>query len=676
MGAIVPGGWKKLLNKKSFWILVAMLVGLALLHYLTPQARLLPLYAYPLARHSVERILFTLPIAGATFAFGRRGGLVTLVLSLLIMAPRALFVSPSPVDASMETIAVGVVGYLVVWMIDVQEKEKRLRQEAVSRLQTINAITAIVTSSLELEQVMDSVLGKVLEVTQAQAGCVYLLDRETHELFLALCRGAASGSTHQAGDTQVGEMLTRWVMEFGDPLLIRDLWQSSKFDTPRSFGTDLRSLIAVPLKSRDKTLGFIYLADAVPDRFADQDLQLLTAISSEIGVAIENAWLHHDVARQLRIEQRLNEVAERITTELELDKILPKVLQIAGELVNADGGGVALLDVEKHIIHYPYLNNLPAKLTQMTRPQGSGLAGEVMATGKPVVMKDYASYAGAIPAFVGAGVTSVVMVPIASGDLMFGALVLSTLGRSKDFTDRDVAILVGLGRQAGIAIENAYLYENMRYYVQQITRAQEDERKRIARELHDDTIQSMIVLSRQLDALAVCEAPMPHCAIKHASELRELTDQVIQRVRRFSQDLRPSILDDLGLVPALADLTTHLTQEDGIHASLEVVGEKRRLSPESELSLFRIAQESLTNTKKHARASSVLTTIEFRANVVRITIEDDGQGFKAPAHTSELVASGKLGLTGMYERARLLGGTLTVASERGQGTTVTAEIPA
>ncbi len=679
---------RQIVSRRSFWILAAMLAGLTFLHYVTPQMRFLPIASHPLGRHAVERIIFILPIASATFAFAQSGGLITLTLALLIMLPRVFLISPYPVDAFMETVAVGVVGYLVIWMIETQEREKRLRQEAVSRLRTINAVTAIVTGSLELEAIMDGALGKVLEVTGARTGCLYLLDKETRALILALCRGAplvsprAEGgaepslaSSNEAAGYELGEGIIAWIMQSGEPVLVDDLWQEPTLATEPATRTSLRSVIAVPLKSRDEVLGFMYLADPQDNRFTHHDLELLTAISSEVGVAIENARLHQDVARQLRIEQRLNEVAEKITSELELDRILPKVLQIAGELIGADGGVIGLFDQEQDVIRYPYLHNLPQELVSVTVSKEAGLTGEVMAAGRPLVIEDYSTYANAVPAFVEAGVTSVVGVPLASGDRTFGTLSLFSLGGTKRFSERDVAILAGIGHQAGIAVENAYLYENLRFYVQQITRAQEAERKRIARELHDDTIQSLVVLSRRIEALTAPGERLPEAVIQRLQELQELTGNVIQGVRRFSQDLRPSTLDDLGLVPTLEGLTTDLIQRDGIQAALQVLGDKRRLSPEGELALFRIAQEAFNNVKRHAQATRVLTTVVFTDDAVRMTIKDDGKGFKAPAHTGDLAASGKLGLIGMYERARLLGGTLVVQSEPGRGTAVVVSIP-
>jgi signal transduction histidine kinase/prepilin signal peptidase PulO-like enzyme (type II secretory pathway) len=668
--------FKGMIRTRHFWIVAVMLVASAFLHYFTPQVRLPPLTSFPLlTRHAIERIIFILPVAGAAFAFGQAGGLVTLALAVLIMLPRAFLISSSPADALLETVAVAVVGYLVIWMIETQEREKSLRQKAVSQLQTINAVTAIVTGSLELEQILNGALDKVLEVTKVTAGSIYLLDRETQELTLAVYRGVSPEFAREVAKFKLGESLTGWVGQSGEPIVVDDLLQEPRLTTSLTSKAGMRSLIAVPLKSRDKVLGVMNLTDSQHHLFTSQDVQLLTAIGSQIGVAIENAQLHQDVARQLRIEHRLNEVAEKLSSELELDRILPKVLQIAEELIGADGGVIALLDRESNLIGYPYLHNLPRKLEDVTVPKGKGLAGEVMTTGRSVVIADYPAYTGALPDFVEVGVTSIVAVPIVSGDQPFGALSLVSLNKAKSFSDRDITILAGIGHQAGIAIENARLYENMRFYVRQITRAQEDERKRIARELHDDTAQALIDLSRRLDNLAISREQLSETVIWRLEEFQELIDSILQGVRRFSRDLRPSVLDDLGLLPALEWLTANLTDEDGIETELKVYGDRRRLPPEAELALFRIVQEALSNVRRHSQASRVVTVVEFGEGRVRITVKDNGQGGELPGATSDLASTGKLGLIGMHERARLLDGTLTVRSEPGKGTTVTVDAP-
>jgi two-component system sensor histidine kinase DegS len=224
------------------------------------------------------------------------------------------------------------------------------------------------------------------------------------------------------------------------------------------------------------------------------------------------------------------------------------------------------------------------------------------------------------------------------------------------------------------------LYESMRFYVQSITRAQEEERKRIARELHDDTIQALIALSRHLDILANPTAgggqEVPQYVVERIEDLRDRLNRVIEGVRRFSRDLRPSILDDLGLLPALESMVTAMTERDSTPTEFHVMGRTRRLAPDIELMLFRIAQEALSNVRKHAQATQAAVTVAFNDSTVQIIVQDNGKGFSPRALSGDLAVTGKLGLLGMQERVRLLQGTLSIQSQPETGTRVVVEVPA
>lgn len=220
------------------------------------------------------------------------------------------------------------------------------------------------------------------------------------------------------------------------------------------------------------------------------------------------------------------------------------------------------------------------------------------------------------------------------------------------------------------------MQQNLRFYLQQATRAQEEERKRISHELHDDTIQALVVLSRQLDALASGKKGLSEENRLLLEKLWQQTDSILSGVRRLSQDLRPAALDRLGLLPALNWLASNVNEQSGIAANIKVAGKERHLSEEAAIALFRITQEALRNVWRHSGATSVEITVEFDESRTRITVKDNGKGFNLPENISDLAKDGKLGLTGMQERAQLVGGTLTAYSQPGKGTTVSAEIPA
>jgi PAS domain S-box-containing protein len=216
--------------------------------------------------------------------------------------------------------------------------------------------------------------------------------------------------------------------------------------------------------------------------------------------------------------------------------------------------------------------------------------------------------------------------------------------------------------------------ENLHFYLQQATRAQEEERKRISHELHDDTVQALVVLSRQLDALTSGNG-ISEDVKKRLEELWQQTDSILQGVRRLSQDLRPAAIDRLGLLPAVQWLAEEVTKYSGVATNVNILGKEHRLPEEVAIALFRIIQEALRNVWRHSGATKAEITLEFTDNRTKITIYDNGKGFTLDGKIGDLAKHGKLGLAGMQERVQLVGGTISVESEPGKGTTITVEAP-
>ncbi len=218
------------------------------------------------------------------------------------------------------------------------------------------------------------------------------------------------------------------------------------------------------------------------------------------------------------------------------------------------------------------------------------------------------------------------------------------------------------------AIDNA-----TRLRANQIIHAQEQERKRIARELHDETSQ---VLTSLLISLAILEeSATTQEARDRIADTRKLAHQTLRAIRNLSIDLRPSALDDLGLLPALRWYIKEYQQKCSIEVEFTATGFKERLPAEMETALYRIIQEALTNTARHAKAHKVFITMKEDGEAVYVTIADDGQGFDVDAVLKTPYQERGLGLVGMYERAVLLNGELTIHSSAGRGTTVEVRIP-
>jgi len=219
--------------------------------------------------------------------------------------------------------------------------------------------------------------------------------------------------------------------------------------------------------------------------------------------------------------------------------------------------------------------------------------------------------------------------------------------------------------------------EDLHYFVRQVLTAQEDERKRIARELHDETAQALLLTCQRLDGLT--SQGRPRLTWRHLQgelhDLRADTVRTLADLRRLTQNLRPRILDDHGLVPALDWLADVLQEQYGIEAEVRVVQPLPEQAPETQLLLFRIAQEALHNVGRHSGATRACLSLRSHGDRVRMVVQDNGSGFRLTGALSELANRGKLGLLGMHERARLLGGTLEVQTAPGKGTTIMVELP-
>lgn len=246
--------------------------------------------------------------------------------------------------------------------------------------------------------------------------------------------------------------------------------------------------------------------------------------------------------------------------------------------------------------------------------------------------------------------------PVVSEDHEHGSLHVVAAGPGVDADQ--VELVRGVAAELAVALDNARLTElqrdRRRQYLHGVTRAQEEERRRIARELHDNA-QSLVLLSRMLEELSE-EDGMPATALERVEALREMSLGMLEEMRGASRDLRPPALDDLGLVPALEWVVGRHAPFTTFDVTLSVAGVPRRLRDDLELAAFRITQEALTNAAKHAAPTAVEVHVRFGEREFALAVVDDGLGFDSSENRMGL------GLLGMRERARQVGGALTVSS--------------
>ena len=217
--------------------------------------------------------------------------------------------------------------------------------------------------------------------------------------------------------------------------------------------------------------------------------------------------------------------------------------------------------------------------------------------------------------------------------------------------------------------------QGLRDYLSAITAGQEDERRRLARELHDGAVQSLVALNQRAQLAQMTVKNGPPKAAEQLGEVRRMTASLIEEVRRVIRALRPIYLEDLGLLPAIEMLARDLEKISGARVKFETTGSVRRLPPGQEIAIYRIVQEALNNIARYASARSVNVSLVFNTTEFIVNVQDDGQGFTAPARVSDLVASGHYGLMGMQERAELIGARLAIQSAPGAGTTIEVRVP-
>ena len=270
------------------------------------------------------------------------------------------------------------------------------------------------------------------------------------------------------------------------------------------------------------------------------------------------------------------------------------------------------------------------------------------------------------------------VLPIFRGSTVSGALVL--VGDARDpFTALDDGFLVALGQQVGAALENADLYRRLEARRRDLERLSarmvaqhEEERRRLSRELHDESAQVLSALKMELGVL---REGAPDASVDRLDRALALVDTGIRSIRSVVNDLRPSLLDDLGLLPALRSLVADFTARSGLRVSLDVPEQLPPLSKDAELALYRALQEALSNIVRHADAESVAVSVRDDGHAIALTVTDDGRGLGG-AGLEELERGGRMGLAGMRERIGALGGGVRFSSEAGAGVTVAVSIPA
>jgi signal transduction histidine kinase len=537
-----------------------------------------------------------------------------------------------------------------------------------NRLRALVETGVAITSELSLDALLQRLVEAAAELTGARYAALGVIDGSGSELERFLTTGIDAETQAAIGDLPRGRGILGVLIREDAPLRLHNLG-----DDPRSVGfpphhPPMRTFLGVPVHLRGIAYGNLYLTEkADGEDFTEEDQELVELLASQAAVAIENARLYEAATGWSKQLESLNEVGNALATETDLDRLLDLVARRLCELLDARLVTVLLPSGDDELRFAAVAGDGGERLRGETITRSTSKSGRVLERGQservdsvlddPDVDHEATRLIGA---------RTGLWVPLLVRGRAIGVLAAhDKLGRDVRFTDTDVRLAETFAARAALAVD---LSERIAQdSLRRVVEAQELERRRLARELHDETGQALTSILLGLKSL---EERMDDPDSRAATEeLRELVVSTLQDVRRLAVALRPSALDDFGLVAALERLTASFAEQTGISVDFQTALADERLPEEVETALYRIVQESLTNVIKHARARRVSILLARNDGAVKAVVEDDGQGFY-PAEPT-----GGSGLVGMRERLALLGGRLEVESAPDRGTTVAAEVP-
>ncbi len=421
-----------------------------------------------------------------------------------------------------------------------------------------------------------------------------------------------------------------------------------------------------------------------PLRDSHGDINAFVELRRDVSAERE---LERQILRRHHHLYALSRISGAVSGLRDLDTILDVSLGAVLEIFDSTVGGVLLFDEANQRLRYRAYRGLPAKhVERMQMGPGEGVAGRVAQTGEPIIVEDISKDPrAAYPDLASTeGLKGFASIPLKAKEKVVGVMNIA-IHSPGQFGTYDLYLLNSIGYQVGTAVEQARLYQRLeradkrhQTLLQHALTAQEEERRRIARELHDETSQAITSLTLNLQA-TIATAEMKGVVdaelMDRIKKTQSLAVHAGNEIVRIMKELRPTLLDELGLATAINRYAKDSLEPRGINISMEFRGMDERLPSDLELMLFRVAQGAIGNILEHSKAKNASITLECNARECVLHIEDDGKGF-AVSKITKVDRSGRgAGLFTMKERVNLIGGACSVKSQPGKGTKVVVEVP-
>jgi signal transduction histidine kinase len=540
--------------------------------------------------------------------------------------------------------------------------------DELGRLRVLVDAGIALSSELSLDALLQRIVETAAELSGARYAALGVIDATGQSLEKFLTTGVDAETHASIGELPRGRGILGVLIRETEPVRLHDI-----ADDPRSVGfprnhPPMKTFLGVPIVLRGAAYGNLYLTEKQGGGdFTSEDQEFTQLLAAQAAVAIENARLYESSTRWLRQLETLNEIGNALAEELEFEPLLALVARRLRELVDARLLLISLPDASGVLRVAAGDGEGTADLIGTILEPGASKAARVLerarservdsVLGDPEIDQQIARRLG---------VQSGLYVPLLHRGRAIGVVMAhDKSGPTPRFTDGDVRLAESLAARAAAAVD---LTERVsRDAVRRVVEAQELERKRLARELHDETGQALTSILLGLKSLELAGGDDARDSVE---SLRALVVETLQNVRRLAVELRPSALDDFGLVAALERLSATHREQTELEIDFEARGLRERLPQAIETTVYRVVQEALTNVVKHASASRVTILVVQRDTSVMAVVEDNGQGFDP-----QVIRMDALGLVGMSERAALVRGKVAIESAPGSGTTVRVEVP-
>ena len=561
-------------------------------------------------------------------------------------------------------------------IINLKTSKEFLTAENLRYLDEAKALYEIsmeISQYLDLDRVLETVVEKTCSLLHAEVSYIGLADEKEKVIRVRVTHGARGEElikvTHKFGEGVGG-----WVAENRKPLIVDNYYRDVEPQPPgipEILATEgIISAICVPMCTHRGLVGVLYATSRREAAFSTSNLQLLQALGNHAAIAIENARLY---AEQKQSAEKLrNSITnhERLLSLVMGNEGIQAITDTLSELVQCP---IIVENDQFQILSWSSIGYLGSDQNQiMDRLRLSKeLWNDPASTEWLKLVRDVkrSIHISLSPSF-GENLSRFVT-PIVRGNTLLGYISAIEVGQS-------------LNEQQRAAVEEASIIFALEILKQEAARAsllqhiitaQEDERKRIARELHDETSQGLTALMVSLDSVSLDLIDNPKVAAERLRVTQSIADSMLENIHRLTSDLRPSLLDDLGLFSAITWYSDQRLRPLGIQFNLESNLLNQRLSPAMEIALYRIVQEAFTNIIRHAQASRVTARLNLEDGHLILEVEDDGRGFDPQILSSSDSPVSSMGLLGMQERVSILKGEFHVKTAPGKGTIITVRVP-